>query len=276
MEIHNLLRDPDIPEIETQPSAVDLLIPGPRGNLFSHLLLPGGKEPYATVLLAHGYPGCEENMDLAQALRRVGFAVLTYHYSGSWGCDGTFSFGNCLSDTESVLQYLLANSDSLGIDTTRLYMVGHSMGSFVSAHMLARHGELRAGVLITPFDPGHLYLVGKHEDKTCWDNLQDVLACGEGWLRGATRESLTRELGLHANDYQLASLAPELAEKPVLCIGATRDGDAPPVHHCYPLCHAMEKIGADRFFYEEFATDHSLATRRIALCLTVAEFLLKY
>jgi pimeloyl-ACP methyl ester carboxylesterase len=276
MELHNLIRDPDIPEIETQPSAVDLLIPGARGNLLSHLILPGGKGPYAMVLLAHGYPGCEENMDLAQALRRVGFAVLTYHYSGSWGSDGTFSFGNCLSDTETVLQYLLSHSDMLELDTDQFYMVGHSMGGFVTAQMLARHAEFRAGVLITPFDVGRLYLEGKHGDKGCWDNLLDVLACGEGWLKGATRETLTGELSLHAAQYQLASLVPELAEKPLLCIGATRDSDAPPATHCYPLCRAMEKIGADRFFYEEYGTDHTLATRRIALCRSVAEFLVKY
>lgn len=273
MELRNLTRDPDIPEYEMQPGAVDTLIAGARGNLFSHFLTPGGKAPYPTVLLSHGYPGCEENHDLAQALRRAGWAVMTYHYSGSWGSDGNFSFSSCLADTDTVLAHLLSHSEELGIDTTRLYMVGHSMGGFVAAHMLALHKELRAGVLITPFDPGGLYQEGKRGDKTCWNHLQAVLACGEGWLRGVTVQGLLGELNLHAEDYRLDALVPELMETPLLCIGATRDSDAPPAINCYPLCRAMERAGAASFFYEEYATDHTLASRRIALCRAVAEFL---
>jgi hypothetical protein len=33
----------------------------------------------------HGFPGNERNFDVAQALRRAGYAALVFHYRGSWG-----------------------------------------------------------------------------------------------------------------------------------------------------------------------------------------------
>lgn len=47
----------------------------------------------------HGIPGWERNFDLAQALRRAGFHVLVFHYSGSWGNDGTYSLAHILEDS---------------------------------------------------------------------------------------------------------------------------------------------------------------------------------
>lgn len=275
MDISYLFQDTELPEFEQQPTSVCRLIPGERGNLFTLLYLPGGAGPHPTVLLAHGYPGCEQNMDLAQALRRVGFAVMTFHYSGSWGSDGEYALENCLEDAETVLTYLMENRDEWNLDEDRFFMVGHSMGAFVTAHMLARYEELRAGVLITPFDVGRVYLEGR-KDPVCRRNLMEVLYCGDGWLRGFSADKLLNELSLHAREYRLTALCPSLSRKPILCIGANRDEDAPVALHCYPLCEAMEKGGARQFFYEEFCTDHTLASRRIILCRDVAEFLLRY
>ncbi len=44
-----------------------------------------GLGPHATVVLLHGYPGNEKNLDLAQSLRRAGYNVLFFHYRGAWG-----------------------------------------------------------------------------------------------------------------------------------------------------------------------------------------------
>ena len=59
---------------------------------------PGGTGPHPALVLFHGFPGNEQNLDLAQAARRAGFVVLTLHYRGSWGSPGTFSFANAAAD----------------------------------------------------------------------------------------------------------------------------------------------------------------------------------
>ena len=68
-----------------------ILLHGRRGRLLSVLYTAGGAGPHPTVLLLHGIPGCEKNIDLAQELRCAGFHVLLFHYSGSWGSDGDYA-----------------------------------------------------------------------------------------------------------------------------------------------------------------------------------------
>lgn len=62
-----------------------------------------------TSILLNGIPGCERNLDLAQALRWAGFHVMTFHYSGSWGSDGDYSLTHDLEDADTVLDFILQN-----------------------------------------------------------------------------------------------------------------------------------------------------------------------
>ena len=48
-----------------------ILLHGRRGRLLSVLYTAGGEGLHPTVLLLHGIPGCEKNIDLAQDLRRA-------------------------------------------------------------------------------------------------------------------------------------------------------------------------------------------------------------
>ena len=49
---------------------------------------PAGAGRRPTVVLLHGLPGNEKNLDLAQAIRRAGWNVVTFNYRGSWGSPG--------------------------------------------------------------------------------------------------------------------------------------------------------------------------------------------
>lgn len=92
----------------------------------------GGPGLHPTVLLLHGIPGCERNLDLAQALRRAGFHVMTFHYSGCWGSDGAYSLANDLEDASTVLDFILRDT-VYGFDKDRIYAVGHSLGASSAA-----------------------------------------------------------------------------------------------------------------------------------------------
>lgn len=45
---------------------------------------PAGAGSHPTVILLHGLPGNEQNLDLARAMQRAGWTVITFHYRGSW------------------------------------------------------------------------------------------------------------------------------------------------------------------------------------------------
>ena len=45
-------------------------------NLIGAILTPGGKGKKRTVIMLHGFPGYEDNHDLAHSLRRCGLNVV--------------------------------------------------------------------------------------------------------------------------------------------------------------------------------------------------------
>src|SRR4051812_40981938 len=58
------------------------VLPVKGGGMNALIYLASGAGPHPTLLLLHGFPGNEQNLDLAQAARRDGWNVLTLHYRG--------------------------------------------------------------------------------------------------------------------------------------------------------------------------------------------------
>jgi dipeptidyl aminopeptidase/acylaminoacyl peptidase len=79
-----LYRDPPV-DTRSPPETLPQAIPSGGVNLNAVLYTARGPGPHPTMLLLHGLPGNEQNIDLAQAVRRAGWNVLTIHYRGSWG-----------------------------------------------------------------------------------------------------------------------------------------------------------------------------------------------
>src|SRR5207302_8076430 len=92
--------------------------------------LAGGAGPHPTVVLLHGFPGNEKNLDLAQAIRRAGWNVLYFNYRGSWGSPGDFSFTHAMEDTQAAIAFLRdpATAKKLRVDPAHIVLIGHSMG----------------------------------------------------------------------------------------------------------------------------------------------------
>ncbi len=115
---------------------------------------PSGAGPHPTLVICHGLPGNEKNLDLAQAVRRSGWNAVTFNYRGSWGSPGHFSFSQILEDAAAVLAFLRdpAQAASLGIDTKRLAIAGHSMGGWVVALTASHDHALIGAIFISPAD----------------------------------------------------------------------------------------------------------------------------
>jgi pimeloyl-ACP methyl ester carboxylesterase len=110
------------------------------------MFVAAGEGPKPTLLLLHGLPGNERNLDLAQAVRRAGWNVLTFTYRGAWGSEGTFSIQHAVADSAAALAYLRsprANA-TFNIDTSRIVVAGHSMGGYMAAHVAA-HDDGQTG-----------------------------------------------------------------------------------------------------------------------------------
>jgi len=76
----------DPPSDSANPaSLVEIAVPSHGAQLLGAFYLASGVGPHPIAIIYHGFPGYEQNLDLAQALRRAGYNVLAVHYRGSWG-----------------------------------------------------------------------------------------------------------------------------------------------------------------------------------------------
>ena len=78
--------DQDPAPDKANPAALQTFQLPSHGALLNALVyVASGAGPHPVVLLLHGFPGNEKNLDLAQTLRRAGYDVLFFNYRGSWG-----------------------------------------------------------------------------------------------------------------------------------------------------------------------------------------------
>jgi uncharacterized protein len=243
----------------TLPQAV----PSCGVNLNAVLYLAGGKGSHPTALLLHGLPGNEQNLDCAQSLRRSGCNVLTIHYRGSWGCPGTFTIGNCLSDAAAAIAWLqgAVNCLEFRVDPQRIVVVGHSVGGFVAAYLASINKSILATAIISGVDFETVFGVGDAERASQIIDDNVGFSAGLHILAGTSREKLAAEARHNAARWSLPSYGRSLAGRPLLI--ATADdgfrfgGDL--------LADAVLTIGGRRLTREHFNTDHSYSTCRIEL-----------
>ncbi len=248
----------DPPHDKQHPARMEVLhIPsgGVKINGVAYLASGVGKHP--TLVIAHGLPGNEKNLDLAQAVRRAGWNAITFNYRGSWGSPGVFRFAQNLDDANAVLAYLRApaHADSLGIDTTRLVLAGHSMGGWVTVNTAARERYLRGAILISAAD-----MTGR-ATAASRDKLEKGMAENMESLAGVTPSSMANEvISLHATR-SFANAYAGLANVPLLVV-TSDDGLAPSNDS---LVAAVRSRGNRRVTTVHFTTDHSYSDQRIAL-----------
>lgn len=139
------------------PASLEVLhIPSGGIEINGVAYVAAGSGPHPLLVLCHGLPGNEKNLDLAQAVRRAGWTVVTFNYRGSWGSPGSFRFSHNLEDGRAVLSYLRepAVAKRIRSDPARIVMAGHSMGGWVTALTSAGDAGLKGTILISAANMG--------------------------------------------------------------------------------------------------------------------------
>ena len=258
---------------EIRPAFHTILLKGNRGKLFSVLYTAGGSTPRPTVLLLHGIPGNEQNADLAQHLRRLGFNVFTFHYSGCFGSDGDYSLENDLQDAETALDFILQDK-KFNFDKSNIFAVGHSLGSFVCGGLSAKRKEIKASVFITPCNIGRLEKI-KYESPKLYQKTTEFLEETRLWLNGVKQNQFLKEIVEHKTDYPLESKAKDLNNKPILIIEGSLDEVTPPKYHSKPFIDALKEENHADLEVLTLETDHFLSDKRLELAEAVSSFLQK-
>ena len=257
----------DPPLDKAHPAAMAYVRIPSGGELMNGVLYTAaGTGPHPAVLLLHGFPGNEQNLDLAQAIRRAGFDVLTLHYRGAWGSPGTFSFAHAIQDSDAAAAFLRGNAAKYHLDPKRIFVVGHSMGGFMAASVAAHDPAIAGLVMISAWnigrDGGQLHN-RSFRDAMLKDEFRDDVIP----LAGATADGLMDEAMANAKAWDFVQWAASLKTRPALLLSAD-DNTQADAHH---LAQALGAKATE----VHMATDHPYSDHRIALESTVVGWLQK-
>ena len=253
----------DPPADAAHPARMDVLhIPSGGGRLNAIAYVPAGPGPHPMVVLFHGLPGNEKNLDLAQAMRRAGWTVVAPNYRGSWGSPGTFSFRGNLDDAKAVLAYVRspANAATLEADPRRVVVMGHSMGGWVTSQIGGADPDLAGAVLISAADMGRTASAPDAQRlRTARENMEA--------LAGVTPEGMAEEMK-SLGAFSFAAAAPGLSKHPLLVL-TSDDGLAPMANDL-----VMDVKGrGGRVKVVHVATDHGWNSARIRLETEILDWL---
>jgi pimeloyl-ACP methyl ester carboxylesterase len=260
---------------KSNPAAMQSVQVPSHGTLLNGLVyIASGAGPHPVVILLHGFPGNERNLDLAQSIRRAGYDVLFFDYRGSWGSPGDFSFAHSIEDTQSAIAYLRdpAHAKKLRSDPAYIVLIGHSMGGFMARYAAAQDPAIKAVGLISAADMGvdKVQSLKPTQQIEATSRLAAHLASeGMAPLAGCTPESLAKEVIANASAWNIPHLAPKLATRPILVI--TSDDGLAPSNDAFVA--ALHKAGATDITTVHLTTDHSYSDQRIALENAVLETL---
>jgi len=253
-------RDKDFPAAMEAP---DIISHNTRLNAVFYLA--SGAGPHPVVLLLHGFPGNEQNMDLAYAIRRAGWNVLVPHYRGSWGSAGNFSFSNAIEDSQSAIAFLRNpdNAKKYRTDPTKIAIVGHSMGGFLGLYATAHDPAILGMAAISPWNLGPS--ASRPDSLARTKSFHDA----SPRLLGTTPEGMLAEAKQNAAKWNYVDWAVELQSRPIFIIESS-DGNVPDNH---ALFEALQKAGDTRATEIHMETDHGYNDHRIALQIAVLQWL---
>jgi hypothetical protein len=237
------------------------------------LYIASGEENHPTILLLHGYPGHENNSDLAHVFQRAGWNVVIFHFRGSWGSGGSYQFAHLPEDAKVVLDFIrqadFAQENRINHD--KVITIGHSMGGWVSL-MMAAHNYVDSAISIAGVNAGYwAEQIAEHPD-LARPALYDMLM-GEGIapLTGVDVDVELTHVVNHREEWDIRLHAKVLSQKNLLLIGAKRDMTVPVFDHHFPLVEALKD--SDTVQDVLMDTDHSFNDSRIALARTILDWL---
>jgi dienelactone hydrolase len=244
------------------------------GAMNAIVYTPGGAGPHPALVLFHGQPGNEQNLDLAQAARRAGFVVLTLHYRGSWGSPGRFSYAHTTEDGQTAFDWLTAPAQlaRFDVDPARVVIAGHSMGGGVAIRTAAARAQAAGLLVIDSGNPGariKAMRAGNEQPPAPTQAMRDDFLP----LVGGSPESIMAEVAADPDRYDLTSYAGKIAVRPVLLVAASLHTNLPGMR---ALRDSITAAGAKSLTHVELPTDHGFNDHRIALITASLEWLQQF
>jgi len=243
----------------THDGQTGILIPSGGHRLLGTLFLAWGDAPKPTVLLLHGMPGLELNLDIGQDLREHGWNTLVFHYRGCGGSGGPYTLRTLPEDVRAAVDELSSGRHPQ-VDPGRLVIIGHSMGGWAAVRATATDPRVRALAVVCPAaDPGALPFANRAAATEVTDFLQ-----------GITPEAFMDQWRALDAAASALSVVDRVAPRPFLVIHGAGDTLIPVAQS--EALHA--RAGAPRQLLVHPEANHSFTRHRPWLRQTLRDWLL--
>lgn len=262
------------PEGTAKASMETMQIPSGGSAMNGLVYVAAGAGPHPVVILLHGFPGNERNLDLAQDMRRAGWDVMFFNYRGSWGTPGAFSFGHSIEDVAAAIAYIRQpdNAKRLRADVSRIVLVGHSMGGFMTVEGAAADPAIKGIAMISAAD-----MAGTIAQMQAKSSRTDAIAKmggglgeeGMGPLSGCTPDGLATELADHVTTWPFNASVAKLKDRPAFVI--TSDDGLAPANDAFVA--ALRKAGDTHVTTLHLPTDHAYSDQRTELSHALLQWL---
>ena len=266
-----LVSDP-APDNMFPPTMEELTFSIGDDRLTGLLYMANGKGPHPTVVMLHGLPGNEKNLDIAQAIRRDGFNVMFFHYRGAWGSEGQYCLTQQAEDVAGALTYLRNNTTRYRIDSRHITLLGHSLGGFNALAAGRNDPGLQCIGALAPANLG-LWAEGLRSGEpssTYLLDYADTLFMLKGFDGAHMRKDLTSVSALTLDTRYFGA---GLRGKSVFMAVGDTDTVTPPESMFSPTVAAYERDPGIRLQSHIIAGDHSFSWSRIQLTELILDWL---
>ena len=244
--------------------STELFIPSGNSLLAGMIYRPNGNEKHRTLILLHGFPGNEKNLDLAQVARAHGWNVIYFNYRGSWGSQGKFSFKNCVEDVINVVSFCNKYQDSLKIDTSNIVLFGHSMGAWVCLKALEQLPQIKKGFALSTWNiygdlksiPGEKQLIESAKNPAIFPNY---------FVLNETPVEIFLPAFKDLPYYKLATDVKSLSDKQIIMLDEHTGNKE--------IADSIKGMHLKFFDYQVWETDHGFTNKRVSLMNKLISFL---
>jgi len=262
-------RDPNAP-----PAISELTFESHGNRLTGLIYIANGPGPHPTVVLLHGFPGNEKNLDIAQVLRRAGFNVMFFHYRGAWGSEGNYQVLKGYEDALVALDFLRkpGNAAKYRVDTTKLSVLGHSLGGYTSLAAGRRDKGLVCVGAMSPVNMG-VWAGGVNAKDPALDRVvayADTLFMLHGFNAEAMRVQMS---SAKIEEVDTTLFAPGLRGKSVFMVVGEQDEVTPASVMFDPVVAAYSKDDKIKLQHHTISGDHSYSWSRVRLTRLVLAWL---